>query len=209
MILSAFSTVNIEDVATASGVGLRWFHLAITMPDDLVKDHIVRAEKAGYKALVITVDRPNVGIHRNYEHIMHKNRLMTFANFSSIPKNTPIIKYQHATLFSRPITWDRIELVHSLSTLPIVLKGIMTAEDALMAVEHGVDGIIVSNHGGRQLDCVPATVSRLSCKACYYASQLPTKSSVKSCYIICSLYRICYFIRLMFLKKSPLLLEIR
>ena len=53
MILSAFSTVSIEDVASAGGEGLRWFHLAITMPDDLVKEHIARAEKSGYKALVI------------------------------------------------------------------------------------------------------------------------------------------------------------
>ena len=161
MVLSAFSTVSIEDVASAGGEGLRWFHLAITMSDDLVKEHVARAEKSGYKALVITVDRPNVGVHRNYEHIMHKNRLMTFANFV-IPKNhSSFIKYQHATLFGHPITWDRIEWVRSLSSLPIVLKGILTAEDALAAVEHKIDGIIVSNHGGRQLDGVPATVSVL------------------------------------------------
>ena len=157
MILSAFSTKTIEDVAETGGEGLQWFHLAITMPDELVREHVSRAERAGYKALVITIDRPNVGIHRNYEHIMHKNRLVKFANFS-IPKNSTSVKYQHATCLSRPITWERIEWVRSLTTLPIVLKGILTAEDALMAVQHNIEGIIVSNHGGRQLDCVPATV---------------------------------------------------
>ena len=161
MILSAFSSRSIEDVARASGEGLRWFHLAVTMPDDLVKEHVARAEKAGYKALVITVDRPNVGLHRNNEHIMNKNRLINFANIP-VPKNAANIKYQHSTCLSQPITWDRIEWVRSLSALPIVLKGILTADDALLALEHNIDGIIVSNHGGRQLDCVPASVSALS-----------------------------------------------
>lgn len=155
MILSAFSSVSMEDVARAGGEGLRWFHLVITMPDELVKEHIARAERAGYKALVITIDRPNVGIHRRNEHI-HRNR--KFGNFV-IPAKATLVNYQHATLFSLPITWDRIEWVRSLSTLPLVLKGILTAADALAALEHNIDGVIVSNHGGRQLDCVPATVS--------------------------------------------------
>ena len=156
MILSAFSTTKLEDVARASGKGLQWFHLVITMPDDLVKEHIVRAEKAGYKALVVTVDQPNVGVHRRNEHIMHKS-FLTFANFT-IPRSSTDVKYLHSTCLACPITWERIEWVCNLSTLPIVLKGIMTAEDALAAVEHKIDAIIVSNHGGRQLDCVPATV---------------------------------------------------
>ena len=167
MILSAFSS-SLEEVARASGKGLRWFHLAITMPDDLVKEHITRAEKAGYKALVITVDQPNVGVHRKYEHIMHKTQLLKFANFN-IPSNSTNVNYLHATCLSCPITWDRIEWVRSLSTLPIVLKGILTANDALLAVEHKIDGIIVSNHGGRQLDCVPATISDLiKCLILFY-----------------------------------------
>ena len=146
MILSAFSTTKLEDVARASSKGLQWFHLVITMPDDLLKEHIVRAEKAGYKALVVTVDQPNVGVHRRNEHIMHKS-FMTFANFT-IPRSSTDVKYLHSTCLACPITWERIEWVCNLSTLPIVLKGIMTAEDALAAVEHKIDAIIVSNHGG-------------------------------------------------------------
>ena len=157
MILSSFSTKKLEDVARAGSEGLQWFHLPITMPDDIVKEHIVRAEKAGYKALVITVDQPNVGIHRRNEHFIHKS-FLTFSNFT-IPKGSTEAKYLQSTGLACPITWERIERVRNLSTLPIVLKGIMTAEDALAAVEHKIDAIIVSNHGGRQLDCVPATVS--------------------------------------------------
>lgn len=157
MVLSAYSSTSMEDVAKACGDGLHWFHLAITMPDELVKDHVARAEKSGYKALVITVDQPNVGVHRHDEHIIHKNYLISFANFN-IPSDSTNVNYLHNDCLSCPITWDRIDWVRSLSGLPVVLKGIMTAEDALAAVEHKIDGIIVSNHGGRQLDCVPATV---------------------------------------------------
>ena len=158
MVLSEYSSTSMEIVAKAGGGGLQWLHLAVTMPDEQVKEHILRAEKAGYKALVITLDQPNVGVRRKYEHIMHIGQLISFANYK-IPKTTTNVEYLIATLLSRPITWDRIEWVRSLTTLPIVLKGILTAEDALAAVEHNVEGIIVSNHGGRQLDCVPATVS--------------------------------------------------
>ena len=137
MVLSAFSTVSIEDVASAGGEGLRWFHLAITMPDDLVKEHVARAEKSGYKSLVISIDQPNVGVRRRHEHFIHKNWIYSLANFT-IPKTSTNVNYLHATCLSHPITWDRIEWVRSLSSLPIVLKGILTAEDALQlaAVEH-------------------------------------------------------------------------
>src|SRR5207248_1349585 len=60
------------------------------------------------------------------------------------------------------VTWESLDWLRSLTSLPIVLKGILIAEDAMLAVEHGVDGIIVSNHGGRQLDSVPASIEALS-----------------------------------------------
>ena len=108
MILSAFSTVSIEDVASAGGEGLRWFHLAITMPDDLVKEHIARAEKSGYKALVITVDRPNVDIHRAHAHIL---RYISLANFT-IPKNSTNLDYCFGNCLSCPHIWDKVPTCH-------------------------------------------------------------------------------------------------
>ena len=64
-------------------------------------------------------------------------------------------------LFDQSLTWDALAWLKSITALPIVVKGILTAEDALLAVEHGAAGIIVSNHGGRQLDGVPATIEAL------------------------------------------------
>lgn len=69
MILSTFSTTSIEDVAKANGSGLCWFHLMLTLPDDLLKEHIQQAEKSGYKAFVITVDQPNVRLARKNPRI--------------------------------------------------------------------------------------------------------------------------------------------
>ena len=62
-------------------------------------------------------------------------------------------------LVNKSITFETIDWLKSITKLPVLVKGILTADDARKAVQHGVDGIIVSNHGGRQLDCVPATVS--------------------------------------------------
>ena len=157
MILSSFSSTELEDVAEANGNGLRWFHLMLTLHDDLVREHVQRAVKAGYKALVITVDQPNVKILRRGRHIFDMGTV-SFP-LMKIPPDQPIMKYVMSTCFKNSISWERIEWVRTLSALPIVIKGILTAEDAIEAVEHNVNAIIVSNHGGRQLDGVPATVS--------------------------------------------------
>jgi (S)-2-hydroxy-acid oxidase len=145
-----------EDVAKANGSGLRWLSLMLTLSDDLIKEHVVQAEKSGYKALVITVDQPNVLIPRDNAHVFDME-LTTFA-LLKIPPNVPVIKHVISNCLSFPITWERIEWVQTLTSLPIVLKGILTAEDAIEAMKHNIRAIVVSNHGGRQLDCVPATV---------------------------------------------------
>lgn len=161
MVTSAFSTTELEDIAEANGKGVRWFSLMLTLPDNLLKEHIVRAEKAGYKAFVITVDQPNVSKCnlRTNTHIFD----MSLAKFPlfKIPSGTSVVKQVYDKCFSFAITWERIEWIQTLTALPIVLKGILTAEDAMEAVEHNISAIIVSNHGGRQLDCVPASVSLL------------------------------------------------
>ena len=157
MALSSFSTTSIEDVAKANGKALRWFNLLLTLPDDLLKEHIQQAESSGYKALVITVDQPNVRIARKNPRIFEM-KITTFP-LLKIPPNEPVLEHVLAKCLSSPITWERIKWVRTLTTLPIVIKGTLTAEDAIEALEHNVSAIVVSNHGGRQLDCVPATVS--------------------------------------------------
>jgi isopentenyl diphosphate isomerase/L-lactate dehydrogenase-like FMN-dependent dehydrogenase len=107
---------------------------------------------SGYRGLVITADSPRWG--RKERAIRSDFRLpssLKKANFADedIPKANVCI------------TWESLAWLRSLTSLPIVLKGILTAEDAVLAVKHGVDGIIVSNHGGRQLDSAPASIEAL------------------------------------------------
>ena len=172
MILSSFSTTSMEDVAQASGDGLGWFQTYIFKDRELTRTLVLRAERAGYKALVITVDQPFVGKKlaslRNKFTIPHDLCLANFTNTSGESDAVAAMKSHsqgglNATpivaVFDPSLTWAAIDWLRGVTKLPIVLKGILTAEDAEEAVRHNVQGIIVSNHGGRQLDGVPATVS--------------------------------------------------
>jgi 4-hydroxymandelate oxidase len=163
MILSTISTVSLEDVA-ATGVR-RWFQLYVLKDRDLTTELVKRAYSAGYAALVLTVDTAMLGRRLRDE----RNRFalppgITLANLerSGLPDSTG------SGLFSfflerhdASLSWDDVAWLRSLSPLPLVLKGIVTAEDTRLATEAGVDAIVVSNHGGRQLDGAPATLDAL------------------------------------------------
>ncbi|HEV2581965.1 MAG TPA: alpha-hydroxy acid oxidase [Ktedonobacteraceae bacterium] len=150
MVASTSATRSLEEIAQAAS-GLRWFQLYIH--DRIVTEQLVRrAEAAGYSALVITVDSPRWGhkerpLHSDFRLPAHLRK----ANFPdpAIPQNFVFV------------TWESLDWLRSLTALPILLKGILTAEDADLAVERGVEGIIVSNHGGRQLDSVAASIEAL------------------------------------------------
>jgi isopentenyl diphosphate isomerase/L-lactate dehydrogenase-like FMN-dependent dehydrogenase len=144
MIASTVATRTIEEIAQAAS-GPLWFQL-YTYPSLNVAEMLVhRAEDAGYRAIVLTVDLPRLG-----------NREKDLRNNVTIPP----APYQEANFIGIekegqawvPLTWKSIEWLRSITTLPILLKGILTEEDARLAVEHGVEGIVVTNHGGRQLD---------------------------------------------------------
>jgi len=161
MVLSTWASTSIEEVAQANGSGLRWFQLYIFKDKSLTMDLVQRAEQAGYKALVITVDAPLTGkrlvnLRNRYELPNH----LKIANFGTHGVSIePQKQYKYTqSLIDPKLTWDTITWLKSFSKLPVIVKGILTGEDAKLAVQHGVDGIIVSNHGGRQLDGVLATV---------------------------------------------------
>ena len=170
MMLSSWSTTSIEDVAEASGSGLRWFQLYIYKDREITKNLIKRADKAGYKAIVITVDTPIVG--KRVADAINRFNLpphLSLANFSSTSPQSFLesddqVEGSHlhsytAELLDPSLTWEDIDWVRGLTRLPLLVKGILTAEDARETLKHDVQGIVVSNHGGRQLDGVPATVS--------------------------------------------------
>ena len=163
MMLSSWSTSSIEDVAQASGSGLRWFQLYVLTDRELTRSFVLRAERAGYKAVVVTVDRPVIG--RRLSEARHGFDLplhLSLVNFSSADSPSDSGPYQSSVDIIDPaLTWDTIDWLRGVTKLPILLKGILTAEDAEEALRHNVQGIIVSNHGGRQLDGVLATVSQM------------------------------------------------
>lgn len=170
MMLSSWSTTSLEEVAS-SGCGLKWFQLYVYKDRELTADLVRRAEKAGYRALVVTVDTPVVGKRladvRNRFSLPPHLRLAHFntqSTQSSLTPNSVVVgegsylgKYTN-DLLDLSLTWEIIEWLRSVTSLPILLKGILTAEDAVEALRHDVQGIVVSNHGGRQLDGVLASV---------------------------------------------------
>ncbi|GAA1742107.1 alpha-hydroxy acid oxidase [Luedemannella helvata] len=157
MILSMAATRTVEDVA-ATGVRL-WFQLFV-QPDRAFTERLVRrAEKAGCGALVVTVDAPLFG--RRDRDVRN--------GFDDLPAGLACENLREApTGPPRPITWDPeltwadLAWVCGLTPLPVLVKGILHPDDAHLAVEHGAGGIIVSNHGGRQLDGATATLDALT-----------------------------------------------
>src|SRR6266566_2878261 len=153
MIASTVATRTIEEIAQAAD-GPLWFQL-YTYPSLKVAESLVRrAEVAGYRAIVLTVDLPVLG---NREKDRRHNVTIPpapylEANFAGVEK----VGQKWVQL-----TWDSLAWLRSITSLPIILKGILTAEDAQLAVEHGVDGMVVSNHGGRQLDTAIPSIEAL------------------------------------------------
>ncbi|MED6181120.1 Lactoylglutathione lyase [Stylosanthes scabra] len=165
MTLSTMATSSIEEVASA-GPGILFFQLYVFRDRNTVIQLVKRAEKAGFKAIVLTVDRPVLG--RKEDDI--KNRFSLPANYSLRNLEEPNIgKKKDETNgsvqfchflgeFDPSLNWKDVKWLQTITSLPILLKGILTSEDARIAIEYGVSGIIVSNHGARQLDYVPATI---------------------------------------------------
>ncbi|XP_046675473.1 peroxisomal (S)-2-hydroxy-acid oxidase GLO3 isoform X1 [Homalodisca vitripennis] len=168
--LSTISTSSIEEVAEAAPDTVKWFQLYIYKDREVTKKLVQRAERSGFKALVLTVDAPIFGIRYADE----RNRFslpphLRLANFSD-DKATKVTEARddqsslNAYVFSlldQKLTWKDIKWLKSITRLPIVLKGILTAEDAIIAADLGVEAIQVSNHGARQLDTVPAAIEAL------------------------------------------------
>ncbi len=171
MVLSTLSTKKLEDVALASNLPKSlWFQLYVHRDRQLTRALVERAEAAGYQALCVTVDAPILGQrerdHRNQFSLpsgMELANLKAMANLE-IPQTqdeSGLFTY-FANQLDPALTWEDIEWLQSLTSLPVVVKGILRGDDAIRAVEHGAKAIIVSNHGGRQLDGAIATIDALA-----------------------------------------------
>jgi 4-hydroxymandelate oxidase len=161
MVNSTLSTVALEDVA-ATRVK-RWFQLYILKDRARTQSMIERAANAGFTAIVLTVDTPMIGIR----YADQRNRFQLPAHLTMATLGTELPETEGSGLrafteqFDQSLTWRDIEWICEVADLPVLTKGVLRAEDARNAVDAGAAGVIVSNHGGRQLDGDPATLEVL------------------------------------------------
>ncbi len=150
MCVSTLTVTSTHAEISAAGAGPRWLQLYVLSDRQRTLDHLQEAREAGYSAVVLTVDLPYVGRRE-------RDLRLGFMN------PPPDLELPYANLFetSPSLTWRDLEWIRSELPLPLVLKGILTREDATLAVEHGADAVWVSNHGGRQLDGVAAGLDAL------------------------------------------------
>ncbi|WP_326568283.1 alpha-hydroxy acid oxidase [Amycolatopsis rhabdoformis] len=173
LVVSMAATTAVEDIADAARQAAAdpalWFQLYL-QPDLGFTEHVVRrAERAGVRAFVVTVDSPVFG-RRERDH---RN------GFHDLPPGLVVENLRDGTGRVRDIempaalTWDQVEWLKCTTALPVLLKGVLHPDDARLAVEARVDGLLVSNHGGRQLDTAVSTVDALPALAEAVAGAIP------------------------------------
>ncbi|MFC7236137.1 alpha-hydroxy-acid oxidizing protein [Halosegnis marinus] len=175
MCLSTVSSYAMEEVADELGDTPRWFQFYWSPDRDLAASFLDRAEDAGYEAVVVTVDTPLVGWRpRDLENAyLPYLEGVGIANYTSddafvdrldhAPEENTLATAQAFldTFGDASLTWDDLDWLHDNTDLPVVVKGILSAADARRALEHGADGVVVSNHGGRQVDGSVAALEAL------------------------------------------------
>ena len=170
-ILSTMSSRSMEEVAAAAPDGVRWFQLYTQVDPGRSRELVHRAEAAGYSAIIVTVDLPVLG-YRERDRRSGFDLVGPHGNFADPEAGATHAGGIHATALGdgfaqmeedivTGLAWDDLATIRSWSSLPLLVKGVMTGEDARLAAERGVDGIMVSNHGARQLDRVGAPLDVL------------------------------------------------
>ncbi len=179
---------TMEDVAEANGDGSRWYQLYWPNDDELAVSFLQRAAAAGYTHLVITLDTTLLGwrpidLDLGYSPFLENKGI---ANYTSDPvfrrkympapaEVSPLATgIQFARVFQNPgLSWDQLSLIRDNWDGPILLKGIQSPRDAQLALRYGIDGIVVSNHGGRQVDGAIASLDALSLVVGAVDGQMP------------------------------------
>ena len=159
--LSTASSYSIEEVAEV-GTGPLWFQLYFFRDRELTEILVRRAQQAGYSALMLTVD--NLGARSRerefrYAYTLDAERILK--NFVGIELPNLPNRDNFGDSFESALNWSDLEWLRSLTSMPLVIKGIQTAEDARLCAEYGVDGVIVSNHGGHALEGTMGTIDML------------------------------------------------
>ncbi len=177
MVVSTMASVSVEDIAAATKQP-PWFQLYVQPDRGFTKALVQRAEAAGCQALVVTVDTPIPGLRNREERIkfalppgIERPNLkgLNTAGSSHLPKENEI----YNALFDAKLTWKDVEWLRSLTRLPVLLKGVLNPEDADLAAKSGASGLIVSNHGSRNIDTLPATIEALPEVVAKVADRIP------------------------------------
>jgi 4-hydroxymandelate oxidase len=160
--LSSLATASPAEVAEAAPAGARWLQLYV-FRDRGVSDELVRAAvEHGYEALVVTVDLPVLGIRdRDVRSRYAIPDAVAAPSVGAMGRTGAFSMLEIGELIDPSLTWADIAQLAERSELPVVVKGVLSPDDARLAAEHGAAGVVVSNHGGRQLDTVPAGADAL------------------------------------------------
>jgi len=166
---STVSNRSLEAIAAASN-GPRWFQLYVYRDKAITRSLVERATAAGYSALCLTVDTPLAGQReRDRRNRLRMPSHLELGNFAAAHtemhhhgggEGSSLAQYIQSQ-WDPALTWSDVEWLQSISPLPIVVKGVLAPDDAVASIEHGAAAVIVSNHGGRQLDTAPAAITVL------------------------------------------------
>jgi 4-hydroxymandelate oxidase len=159
-VLSTFSTVSMEEVAAAAPGADRWFQLYVHHDRGITTDLVRRAAAAGFRVLAVTVDLPVIG-YRQREIAGGSTPAQRLGSLEAYRQPDATLQDVLAGHIDASFDWADLERLAAESPLPVVVKGILRSDDARRSVDRGARGIIVSNHGGRQLDRAPATIDAL------------------------------------------------
>jgi lactate 2-monooxygenase len=187
MIISNQASYPMEQIADCCGASPKWFQLYWGRNDDLVVSFVKRAEKAGCEAIVVTLDTTILGWRPRDLNLAHMPFLkgLGIAQYTSDPvfrgllgetpeKNPLAAGALFTQIYSDPtLNWEKLKGLRRVTRLPILVKGIQHPEDAALAVQHGFDGIVVSNHGGRQVDGAVGSADQLTLCAERVAGKIP------------------------------------
>jgi isopentenyl diphosphate isomerase/L-lactate dehydrogenase-like FMN-dependent dehydrogenase len=163
MCLSTIATMTPAEVAAAAPGGRRWFQVYVFRDRGVTRSFVAQAEENGYEALVLTVDAPRFG-HRERDLrtgfvVPPEHAVPSFT--AAVGGPVAATAAEMAEQFDPTLSWRDVEELASESSVPLLVKGVLTADDARLARDHGAAGVVVSNHGGRQVDGVLASLDAL------------------------------------------------
>jgi isopentenyl diphosphate isomerase/L-lactate dehydrogenase-like FMN-dependent dehydrogenase len=172
MCCSTIASTSLEDIAAAAPGAARWFQLYVYRDREVTRDLVRRAEAAGYRAIALTVDTPHLG--RRERDVRSGFTLPPDVQIRNLERYGPgglndATRWQSSSSFTEyvhrlldpSLTWESVEWLCAETSLPVLIKGVLAGPDGALAMQHGAAGVIVSNHGGRQLDGAIATIDAL------------------------------------------------